>query len=497
MHGGAAIDRVARLRQAYADQCAALPWLDACPRLDDPPAFPGHACWCGLSGVRVVELGSHILDPSGQLRGPPGPTIVRHRADVSGPIAGYDRLLSHLAQAGIPLSVLHTDVPVQVVARLAERYRGLPLIVESGPLKLLYHIAECEALLREYPNTYLCTYNLCNWMGVERLCRAGLGGRLLFGTHAPRYSPHAAMGPVAFAEVSWVERCLIAGNNLRRILAMPPWYPPEPTLPDIAPFIIDAHAHSGPNGRFPVADEGFSPEDWLRAMDCHGIDRMVLCPYEALVDPSVSSAEQSRALRAAVGGRVKYFDVFDPRSPESLSRVAGALADPECAGVKMHPSFHETPADDQGYGPLFDLAEETGTPVLTHSWDASPTNPLQHLSHPSRFRRHLSDHPGVTLVLGHAGGRPGAMESVVALRSEFPNVHVDLAGDYYDSGLIGLLADQVGAERVLFGSDLDWVDPRANLAPVLASDLSDEEVYGVLRGNALRVYWREGRGDAA
>jgi len=206
--------------------------------------------------------------------------------------------------------------------------------------------------------------------------------------------------------------------------------------------------------------------------------------------PASASAPQ---VSTTASGRIRYLEVFDPRSADGLSRVAAALRDPECAGVKIHPSFHETPADDDRYAPLFRLAEETGAPVLTHSWDISATNPVQHLSHPDRFRRHLRDHPNVTLILGHAGGRPGAMDSVLALCSAFPRVQVDLAGDYYDDGLVELLVDRLGADRVLFGSDLNWIDPRCNLAPVLASGLSDQQVYAVLRGNALRVYWPPAR----
>jgi predicted TIM-barrel fold metal-dependent hydrolase len=381
-------------------------------------------------------------------------------------------------------------VPPAQVAQLATRYPTLPLIVESGPLKLLYYIAECEALLRAHPNTYLCTYNLCNWMGLERLCAAGFADRLLFGTHSPRYDPHAAMGPVALSRLPWRQKCRIAGDNLRRLLGRAPLSPPEADLPDVPAFIIDAHTHAGPNERFAVPDTGFAPADWLSAMDRHAIDGMVVCPYEALTDSAVTSAEQTRALRAVADGRVRYLEVFDPRPPDGLLRVATALRDPECAGIKIHPSLHETPADDDRYAPLFGLAEESAATVLTHSWDISPTNPVQHLSHPDRFRRHLSGHPGVTLILGHAGGRPGAIESAIALCTEFPRVCVDLAGDYYDNGLVELLVDRLGAARVIFGSDLNWIDPRANLAPVLAAQLPDTDMYAILRGNALRVYRR-------
>jgi uncharacterized protein len=70
----------------------------------------------------------------------------------------------------------------------------------------------------------------------------------------------------------------------------------------------------------------------------------------------------------------------------------------------------------------------------------------------------------------------------------FPNVYVDLAGDYYNNGLIDILADRLGADRILFGSDVDWVDTRCNLGPVIASGLNDVDVLKILRTNALKVF---------
>ena len=50
---------------------------------------------------------------------------------------------------------------------------------------------------------------------------------------------------------------------------------------------------------------------------------------------------------------------------------------------------------------------------------------------------------------------------------------------------------------MLFGSDVDWMDPRGNMAPVLGSRLSDEDVLKILRTNALRVYSKPSVGVSA
>ena len=171
---------------------------------------------------------------------------------------------------------------------------------------------------------------------------------------------------------------------------------------------------------------------------------------------------------------------------------AEALADPTCAGIKIHPSMHGVAADDPAYVPVYELAAAHGAALLTHSWEASATNPVQHLSCPERFAPHLARSPETRLVLGHAGGRPATLGAVVDLCGRYSGVKVDLAGDYHDSGLVEVLVARLGASRVLFGSDLNWVDSRANLAAVLAADLPDEVVLQVLHGNALETYRRGG-----
>jgi len=306
------------------------------------------------------------------------------------------------------------------------------------------------------------------------------------------------MGPIALAQLSWAEKCNMAGNNLRRLLGLPEINTQEYRLAPLDLFIVDAHTHNGSPDRFPVPDQEFTPRDWLDFMDFCGIERICLCPYEAIVNVEKSARELAEVFVKSAPGRFSYLEVFHPgQSSEHCQRLERALSEPGCVGIKIHPSLHEVEADDEAYAPAYEIAARHGVPLLTHSWDVSATNPVQYMSHPARFRRHLRNHPNVQLVLGHAGGRPGAMEAVVKLCREFPRVMVDLAGDYYDIGMIEHLVDHAGADRVIFASDMNWIDPRCNLGPVLAAQLPDETLLQILRTNALTAYWGRRYGSGA
>ena len=482
---------VRQLRHEYRRLVAALPWLDMSVWEDDPLAFPHHADEHQLPAVAARAATPALAGKLGELRGSCNGLVLRFNPQASESLDELSCLFPEMIRERVPLVLLHTDVEFEKMAELASAWPQLSIVIESGPLKILYYLAQVETLLAGHRNTFLCTYNFCNWLGLERLCGKGFGKRLLFGSHSPRYNPHAAMGPIALARLSWSQKSDIAGNNLRRLLGISEALAPEYKFAPSRPFIVDAHTHHGPPGRFPAPDEDFSPADWLDFMDFCALDQLYLCPIEALYEPATSARELVADFRSAAPERFFFFEVFDPRLGEQqMQRLRTSLDDTGCVGIKIHPSVHEVEADADAYAPVYELAAAHGVPILTHSWDISPTNPVQYLSHPDRFRPHLQRHPGVRLILGHAGGRPGSMDAVVELCREFPHLAVDLAGDYYDSGLIEFLVQHIGAERVLFGSDMNWIDPRANLAPVLAADISDEVVLQILRTNAMATYRR-------
>jgi predicted TIM-barrel fold metal-dependent hydrolase len=467
------LEQVGRLRRHYLACRAALPWLDASSAPEELPYFAAHA-----SAERIASPPSHRL-----VRRTPAEQLTSEE-------------LARLVATRRVLVLSAADFTCDDALEIARSRPALPIIYESGERKILYAIAAIEAMLAAAPNLHLSTYNFGNWLGIERLCGRGLHRQLLFGSHAPRHSPDAAMGPIILSRLPWEQRCAIAGDNLRWLLGEPIAAMDQIHPPPISPFIIDAHAHSVTGTSplaFPTPDQRFTRADWLAALDDHLIERICLVPNESLYDWRASARAAAAPLLGDPRRRFRFYAVFDPRGDDAHRRRAREeLAHPLCVGLKIHPSFHQVPADDPAYRTAFALALETRRPILTHSWAVSAHNPAQALSLPSRFHAHLewarkqdtARGRGVDLLLGHAGGRPEAFSEVVELRRRHPTVRVDLAGDYYDHGLIDALAASLGPDAILFGSDADWTDPRCVLGMVLASRLEDREVALILRRNA-------------
>jgi predicted TIM-barrel fold metal-dependent hydrolase len=92
------------------------------------------------------------------------------------------------------------------------------------------------------------------------------------------------------------------------------------------------------------------------------------------------------------------------------------------------------------------------------------------------------------LVLGHAGGRYNGHLAATKLAKQYPNVRVDTPGDCHAYRLIEWLVAQVGVERILFGNDMNWIDPRTHLGRVYDADITLEEKRLILGENACRLY---------
>jgi len=251
--------------------------------------------------------------------------------------------------------------------------------------------------------------------------------------------------------------------------------------------IIDAHAHLGFSSRFSVA--GGDVGDILRLLRALRV-RLAICSHQTELQGEWDRAREEIMEAYSVSeGCLLAYTVFNPWQEDSARWVAQRLAQGlPYVGIKIHPAFHELSADDEAYRPAWELAAEHEVPLLAHTWDRVPGHPAQAFSFPSLFAKWLEQFPRVTLIMGHAGGRPGGHRAAGEMGRRFANVYMDLAGDSYGWRLIEWLVEQVGAERVLFATDFTWMDPRTHLGRVLAADLSPQARQLILSGNAVRLF---------
>ena len=392
-----------------------------------------------------------------------------------------------------PRLVRQTEHSFEEIEAMAVAHPEISYIIASGDRKMLYHFAALETVLKKHANLYLATTNVCNEFALERLIAAGLKDKLLYGSMMPFLGAGNTLAQIILGKFDWQTKCAIAGNNFRRLLGEPEVSVPEIKIPDIRPFLVDSHAHTlnaGGACRFPPYKADSIWSLWQEKMDPLWVEDIFITPSEPLHNVMQATAQSViTSMCREAKGRVRYYEVFDPlHIQESVAALEQSLPDPYCIGIKIHPSVCQVYASDPRYDQAFALASRFGKCIMSHTWGISDYNPTQKFATPKLFAPHLEKYPGVKFVIGHCGGRPNGLPEAVEICRRFPQVHCDFAGDIFFNGHVEHAISDIGPDRLLFASDSYWIDQRCMLGMFLETELTDAQLWGVFRENALKFF---------
>lgn len=115
-------------------------------------------------------------------------------------------------------------------------------------------------------------------------------------------------------------------------------------------------------------------------------------------------------------------------------------------------------------------------------------NKAQKFRDPFLFVDILIKHPGLRLILAHDGGRGSYPYKVIGLLEQHPNLYEDFAGDIFEPGLIEAYVERVGSGRLLFGTDMPWLDIRFYIINILCADISGDDKINILGFNSSKLF---------
>ena len=252
---------------------------------------------------------------------------------------------------------------------------------------------------------------------------------------------------------------------------------------------IDVHAHYG---RHTGAERPWF-HDWvsgdldvvLRRATAAGTRWTAVSPLQAVLrhgNEAILAGNAEAAREVAARDGLLQWAVANPRDRRTLDQAAELLAAPRCVGVKMHPETDDYPVAEAGRA-VFELAADCGAVVLTHSGDRR--------SMPEDFLPLADAFPQVRLILAHLGdARDGdpRHQVQVAEAARHGNVYVDTAATFaVHSGLLEWAVDQLGPERILYGSDSPVFFAPMQRARVEFAEIDDAARRRILRDNAAEL----------
>lgn len=134
-----------------------------------------------------------------------------------------------------------------------------------------------------------------------------------------------------------------------------------------------------------------------------------------------------------------------------------------------------------GFSKLLDAAQDLGMVVSIHSMGDDAMDAM------------ADAHPGCTIVFAHPGEAPAVARHIARLHKS-GNFYLDLSGTgLFRHGVLRALIDQVGVERILFGTDYPICNPYMYVGGVgLDPLLSEGEKAAVFSGNVRRLFARFG-----
>jgi uncharacterized protein len=248
--------------------------------------------------------------------------------------------------------------------------------------------------------------------------------------------------------------------------------------PQTAVRIIDAHAHAGPYSLFFIPRS--SPREMTEVMDRCGVSTALIAANLAIqLDAAAGNDVTARAVSDNPGRMLGYVVVNPWQDPEA--ELARWQDDPRFVGVKIHPDLHHYPLTAPRYSPVWEYAERTARPVLTHTWLGSAYNDLWHVSAVAQR------YPRAQIIAGHAGVRREGIDEAIALARRHANVHLEICGSRGHGALILRMTGELGPDRVMYGSDFPFIDMRTSLGRVVFAGLDEAAAAMVLGGNIAKL----------
>lgn len=243
--------------------------------------------------------------------------------------------------------------------------------------------------------------------------------------------------------------------------------------------VIDVHGHIGSWHDFFVPQPSAA---WLVETNSRcGIDAVGVSHLTAIAHDTRVGNELALAAAREFPGQIGVWLVADPHRPQDAAVLADQLDLPGTWGLKLHPDVQEYPITGPGYAPYLELALSRGVTVLSHGQTRS------FWSEPGQIAEVAARYAGLDILMGHSGLWADGFERAAALAVEHPGLHLEICGSRLTARWLERLVAIAGAEKVLFGSDASFLDPRVGVGKVHYARLDDHDRALVLGGNARRL----------
>src|SRR5262249_5669026 len=164
----------------------------------------------------------------------------------------------------------------------------------------------------------------------------------------------------------------------------------------------------------------------------------------------------------------------------SLAEFDRCVRDGPMVGVKLWTARR---ANEPQLDPIIERAAAAKGVIFQHTWLKTGGN-LSGESTPMDLVELARRHPSVPMICGHTGG---AWERGIRVIRDVKNLSADLAGSDPTAGFVEMAVRELGAERVIYGSDTGGRSFASQLGKVMGAAIPEAAKRLILGENLKRM----------
>lgn len=238
--------------------------------------------------------------------------------------------------------------------------------------------------------------------------------------------------------------------------------------------LIDAHAHYGDP---PYAAYRSSIEDLAAAMERYHVERLLLASTFA---QTCHFIQGNAELQKAIEGREDMFGyvVVNAHYPEeSIDQVRQYLPRPNFVGTYFHPAYSRQRVASEGTRSILDALRRYGKPVLIYTCSEQDVRDVVELA---------CEYGTLQIILGQMGG--AAWETAIRATANLLNCYLEIGAEQAARDKIKEALSEVGAKRILFGSNMNILHAAYVAGMVREADISNRDRDRIFYRNALELF---------
>ncbi|MEM0488476.1 MAG: amidohydrolase family protein [Nitrososphaerota archaeon] len=243
--------------------------------------------------------------------------------------------------------------------------------------------------------------------------------------------------------------------------------------------IVDAHFHLG---KCRVFDLEVSERDVLKLLEEYNFSAVILQPFPgAFPQPPTHIHSRIAELSKKYEGRIYGIVCINPHimdQDEWKREVKKWIRDEKFVGIKIHTIGHAINLMSKDAEMMFETANELEIPVMVHTGLGQP------FASPTHVCKHAEKYPDLKIILSHAGFIFSTTEALIVAK-HYKNIYLETSWSTAED--ISLFIKTLGAERVMFGTDLP-MNALVELGKLKALNLESDEKEWFLHKTAEKVF---------